>query len=444
VKLKTDLLENNEKEKLLSINELNSFLESISTTEEKKGFLFSETKLTNLNIKKDTLIASLTIQKSKKRNIDDLIINGYSKFSKKNIRRYLNIKNKEIINNEKLEEISENTKRLFFLSETKSPEILFKKDSTILYLYLKKEKNNSFDGILNFASKEDESGILFTGHLRIDLNNIFNSGANYNITWEANGEERQNFALSTTHSYLFNSPFTSEIKFKLHRQDSIFSNSSLNTVLRYNLNNKTSFGVSYDSENSQSTTENNIEEKILSFNNNFIGLNFNYSNLTKNQFKINLNPSIGYRNIDNIKTKQLKFSSNTSYYYKLNYKNAVFLKNETGFLISESEIKNEVYRIGGANSIRGFNEEEIFASKYSFINLEYHHYTSPKSYFYSISDFGFTNLNSTTEKLLGVGLGYSFLSKNNQIDLSAVTNMRKDNLFNLNNSKIIIKLVAFF
>ncbi len=432
------------KRKITPINELEYFIESISNNEEEKGNLFSETKLSNITLKKDTLFADVHIKKSTKRNIDKVIIKGYPEFSKKNLLHFLNINTNNTISNDKLEQISRNTKRLNFLSEIKSPEILFKKDSTLLYLYIKKRKSNSFDGIINFTSKEDEKGLLFTGHLKLDLNNIFNTGENVNLTWEANGEERQNISLSTELPYIFNSPLSTELNFKLHRQDSTFSTSSFNSKFLYNINNKLAVGLSYDSESSKNTLVNEIDGNLLNFNNNFIGISINYTNSLKNKFDFNLNPSIGNRTSENIKTNQYKLYYNTSYTYNINSRNAIFLRNVTSLLFTKDEITNELYRIGGANSIRGFNEEEIFTSKYSFLNFEYHYFTSQKSYFYSISDFGFTNSNFSSEQLIGLGLGYSFSHKKNLINLSTVVGKKIKNQFDLNNSKIILKFLTFF
>ena len=55
--------------------------------------------------------------------------------------------------------VSKLTRRLDFVREKKEPEVLFKKDSTHLYLFLEKSETSSFDGIINFASKENEEGL---------------------------------------------------------------------------------------------------------------------------------------------------------------------------------------------------------------------------------------------------------------------------------------------
>ena len=63
---------------------------------------------------------------------------------------------------------------LGFVTTTKPPEILFKEDSTSVYFYLKKLKNNNFDGILGFSSGEENKGLTFNGYINLELNNNLN------------------------------------------------------------------------------------------------------------------------------------------------------------------------------------------------------------------------------------------------------------------------------
>ena len=101
---------------IFKINKLHSYLLSISKKEEKKGHLFSETKLENIFLKKDSLFADVYIKKSKKRDVNKIIVKGYPEFSQKGIKHFLNIKKNDLINNKKINEISNTTKQLAFIS----------------------------------------------------------------------------------------------------------------------------------------------------------------------------------------------------------------------------------------------------------------------------------------------------------------------------------------
>ena len=59
------------------------------------------------------------------------------------------------INLKDIETKSERVLDLEFVEEIKSPELLFTRDSTTLYLYLKKKFSNSFDGFIGFNTDEE-------------------------------------------------------------------------------------------------------------------------------------------------------------------------------------------------------------------------------------------------------------------------------------------------
>ncbi len=422
-------------------------LSKISKKLDKEGKSFSKIQLKNILMKGKDLFADLEIYKSKKRTINNVIVKGYKNFPKSYLKNYFNIKNNTVFNQQKIKEISEASKSLQFITEIKPPEVLFTKDSTSIYIYLKKEQNNSFDGLVNFTSKED-GGILFNGNIDLNLHNILNKGEKFSLFWNSIAEERQEFMLTTEIPYIFVSKFSPQLSFSIYKQDSTFINTKFESKIFYNINSKIKLALTYNSESSENLKQ-SINNNIETFNNHFLGLQLQYNLLNKNffvnkQLNIEFAPSIGKRKADNISSNQYKMEASISFNWNLNIRSSLFIKNNTGYLNSDSYIYNELFRIGGANTIRGFNEQSIFTSGYSFFNLEYRYLTSNKSYLYSITDIGQAKLNNTNKKLLGVGLGYLFTTKKSQINLSTTVGKNNTQSFDYKNIKLIINWKNFF
>jgi hypothetical protein len=115
-------------------------------------------------------------------------------------------------------------------------------------------------------------------------------------------------------------------------------------------------------------------------------------------------------------------------------------------LNSSNYLINELYRIGGANSIRGVNEQSIFTNAYAFTNLEFRYLTSAISYLYTITDIGFFK-NSITDELndiYGIGGGYRFKLNNNFVNLGYVIGNNSNNQIKLNKSKLIVRWTTYF
>lgn len=433
----------------LKTEELSNFLTSISNELDEAGKSFSEVRLKNIRINNDELFAEVFVNPSKKRTIDKIIVKGYEEFSKSHLKHFLDLKTGSTFNQQKLKNASSAIQSLSFVSEIKLPEVLFSKDSTIIYVYLKKNKVNNFDGLLNFASNESDGGLLFNGHVDFQLNNILHTGEQFKLLWKANGQERQDFQISTKAPYVFNSAFSPELSFNIYRQDSSFLNTKFYSGLRYTINPKASVAFNYNSETSKNTLQEEINNSVIDFDNSFFGLQFEYrvsanTNFFDDRFYLSINPSFGSRTSNSQKENQFKIDFEASYLYQLNYRSTIFIRNKTKYLNSSSFLENEVYRIGGANSIRGFNEQSIFTPQFSYFNLEYRYLTSQTSYLYSITDFGRTKINSTNENLFGLGLGYLFSINNTQLNLGYIIGKTQSQPFDFNNSKLLFKIKSYF
>lgn len=433
----------------LKIEELSDFLTSISNKLDEAGKSFSKVKLKNIQINSNKLFADVIINPSKKRTIDKIIVKGYEEFSKSHINHFLGLKIGSTFNQQKLKNASSAIQSLIFVSEIKPPEILFSKDSTIIYMYLKKNKVNNFDGLLNFASNENGDGLLFNGHIDLQLNNVLHTGEQFELLWKTNGKERQDFKISTKAPYIFNSILSPELSFNIYRQDSTFLNTKFYGGLRYTISPKTSIAFTYNSETSENTLKNKINNSIVSFNNSFFGLQFEYrtsanNNFFDNKFYLNLNYSFGIRNSNTLKENQFKIDFEASYLHQLNYRNAIFVRNKTGYLNSGTFLENEIYRIGGANSIRGFNEQSIFTTQFTYFNVEYRYLTSQTSYLYSITDIGHIETKSSDDKLLGIGIGYLFKINNTVTNIGLTINKSQNTNFKLQNSKFLFLLKSYF
>lgn len=424
------------------------FLSSISKKMDMNGKSFSTVQLKNIVLKHKTIYADLHIKESQKRTIDKIVIKGYENFPTPYTKHYLKIRKKNIFNKQKLAQISSSIKLLDFVEEIKSPEVLFTKDSTLLYLYLKKKQKNSFDGIINFSSNENGK-VLFNGHLDLKLNNVLNTGEYFNLFWTRIGEERQNFNIATGIPYLLNTPFSTDLSFNIYKQDSSFLNTKLHSKISYGINSRIKVSLTYDTENSEDFKK-NTSNTIASFKSSFLGFAISYevpnsNRLLDKKMNLSLHTSFGNRDIESESIPQLKINFSATYLIDLNIRSQLYIKNETGYLNARNFIDNEIFRIGGANSIRGYREQSVFTSAYSFLNIEYQYLTNEKSYLYSITDIGYIKTkNNELESLMSLGLGYRFIKENNVFKISYSVPKLENNTFSFEMSQIILGWTSFF
>ncbi len=429
----------------LILNEIVNYLES-------NGNTFAEVSLKNLITVEVGFEAKLSINNLKNRSIDNIVVKGYSKFPKSFIKHYLNLQKGTIFNSNKITQISDAINSLAFVSEIKPPEILFTKDSTSIYLYLQKNKSNVFDGLIGFSTNK-KGKLEFNGHFDLALNNAFNGGESIALKWKSNGEDQKLFSLKLEIPFIFNSNITPEMSFNIYKQDTTFLNTKASIDLKYILNPQTIVAAKYQSENSNDLTTTDSQSSIREFKNNFYGVSFeknifdtkrNY----QNKFFFRLDAIWGNRTLisESLNTDQSKYELTTYYNWSLNQKNSIFIQNHSALLISDELFTNELFRIGGTNSIRGFNEQSIFTSSHTILNLEYRYYLYNSSYLFSITDFAYVNndlLNNDTQ-LYSFGIGYEYKLKSGVINLSYALGKEADIPIDIDNSRFHIKFFQFF
>jgi len=425
-----------------------SLLKNLSNNYEGQGRSFTQLRLKGITFKDNRATAYLVISKTKKRRISEIVLKKYTTFPKTFLKYYLDIKINDVFNKAKIKSISNRIKYLNFVSEIKPPEVLFTKDKTKVYMFLKKIKINSVDGLLGFASNENGKGLLFNGYLNLNLVNTFNTGENLSLIFKSNGSSQQKFNIGANLPYIFKSKLTLNSQLNLYKQDSSYINVNTNLAIQYPINYNSKIGLSLKHKSSTNLLTSKIGN-IVDYNANYFGINFIY-NLFQNNFNksININGHalLGTKKNEGVNTKQYLLDFTASYILPINFKNAIYIKSNSSFLISPTYLTNELFRIGGFNSIRGFKEESIFASKYSILNFEYRYKTNNASYLYSISDFGII-INPFLPKklnLYSLGVGYKFLAKMGIVNLSYVLGKTNNQPIRIKNSLINFNIKSFF
>ena len=417
---------------------------------DRKGNSFSEITYVNPLLKNDTLFLEMKISNSSSRKIDKVITKGYEDFPKKFITKYFLIDKNTVFSKKKLNQVSALSNKLDFIKEKKAPEVLFKKDSTHLYLFLDKIGTSSFDGLVNFSSKENGKGLLLNGNLDLKLNNTFNTGEKFEIIWNKVSDEKTDFKINSYVPYILNSKFSTTLEFYLYRQDSTFINTNFELKTDYSINQKSHASILYSSEKSNYLLDISNND-LASYSNYFIGLGYELkksstSNLYKYKNGLNLNLTIGKRKTDTESINQLKFHFSAFANVQINNRGYLNIKNESGLLTSKNYLLNELFRIGGANSIRGYNEQSIFTNGYSYSNIEFRYSLDTSSYLYSITDLGGYKENTTNKikKLLGIGAGYQFRISNNLVNLGYVISTNSSTNAKLNSSRLVVRWTSFF
>ena len=438
---------------IIPFKNLEYTLNSLNKDKTKNGNTFARVSLKNIKaFDSKTLTANINVSNGSKRTIDQILIKGYNQFPESFIKYHAGIKKGMTLENSVLIRKNNELNSLNFVTTTKPPEILFKEDSTTVYFYLKKLKNNNFDGILGFSSGEEKQGLTLNGYINLELNNNLNYGEQFSLNYKSDGNEQQNFRVRLSVPYLFKTPLGVETALKIFKRDSTFLTSNQFAKINYQINTKSKAHIgykSYQSTNLRNESSSNLlvedyKSRFLLTGYSFIKNQNNILFPIKSMFQINF--EIGTKKINSTKESQLRAETLFYYIFNLNLKNSILIKNNSRLLSSDTYLTNELYQFGGLNSMRGFNENSIDASFFTILNTEYRYQFNNNLYLHSIFDIAyFENQNiALREKLYSFGFGIGLQTTSGIIKFGIANGNTENQDFNFSNTKIHVSITSKF
>ena len=437
------------KDKKIPLSSLDEIITKLSDFFSSKGFPFVEIKITYSKIiDSKSILGNIEIISNEARKIDGYIVKGYEKFPKKFIERFLEFKIGEKLDVKKLKSSSSNINSLQFVRQTREPEILFTKDSTFVYLYYEKLKQNNFDGLLTFSSGESDNRLTLNGYLKLLLLNSLNYGETIKVDYNSVDESLKTLKTNLKLPFIFNSNFSIESHLNITQNDSLYTNS--NFLFKAGLEKiKISNYLGVNIENSTSDISNNVYENFKSvqvFYELYYQL-FKSNNYQSDKiFSISAKFFLGHKNqLDNRSAKN-NFDIDIFKKTKLFLKTSLFSTIKYEKLVSQNLVNNEMIRFGGAESIRGFIDQSISANEYFLSRNDLKFMLNNSFSLIGIIDYAHyvNDIFNSFKNIYSLGIGFNLLNDKNLISLNYASGSDFNQKLNFKNARLSINFITFF
>jgi outer membrane protein assembly factor BamA len=439
---------------------------------ENNGYPFASVKLDSLKITEGKLQASLNLKKNGLFLIDSVVIKGNSKVKLVYLYNYYGIKPGDLYNESLVRKISIRSKELAFVRETQSPQAVFSKDKTKLFVFLDKKGASQFDGIIGVMPNNAETGkVLLTGDLKLNLLNSFGRGETVIINWRKLQAQTQDLRTQVVYPFLFNTPFGVDLKFDLYKRDTTFININMAGGLQYLFSGGNYIKVFIESRTSNLLSTYGLENVttlpqyadvktlLYGIGGKFEKLDYRFNprkgvrlnaNIRAGNKTIRQNAKINPEAYANIKLKTLQISADliAEYYIPIGNRSTVKTGLQAATLINQNLFQNELPRIGGLKTLRGFDEESIFASLYSIATVEYRFLLEQNSYLFTFFDGAYYENTSRGKRIFdrpfGFGAGITFETKIGIFSLTYALGKQFDNPIEFRSGKIHFGIVSRF
>jgi hypothetical protein len=435
---------NDERHYQIKINQLEGFLTKTSEDIANKGYPFNKVQLIDIkSYDQVNLYATVNIELNQKRKTDKIIIKGYENFPKAFTKHYLKYSTKDDFNLKAIKKKGEEIQKLGFVRQVKDPEVLFKKDSTITYLYLEKVKNNSFDGFIGFATNEESRKFDINGYMDIRLNNSLNYGEQININYKSTNDSDRFLKTNIIAPYIFNTPFALELNLDLTKKDSAYTKDKQSVGISYLINNKHNVSFHISSLNSTSSLE-IANELIKDYKSNFKKIKYDFKKVNFNdklipiKFLTSVEYSSGNRKDNSGTYNQNIYLVRAFNNFNVTEKSIIYINVESFLLNSNNYYLNEMLLFGGINSIRGFEENSIPTNKMFLINSEFRFKLNNDIYINSIIDSAYYEniIENNSINIYGVGFGLNINTNSGVFRINYANGIRKGQDIDLKLSKI--------
>ena len=437
---------------------------------ENNGYPFASIELDSLKIENEQIEADLLFIPGVKIYFDSIGVIGKAQVSRNFLKNYLQIKEGELFDQSRIDKINPLLSKLNIVHVKREPEIRFINGKAYVYLFLEQKKTTSIDGIAGLQQdKIDQDKILLTGEFNLSLRNILHSGKRGEIHWKKLNRNTSSLESSYFQPAIFGSPIEFYTWFNFLNQDTTYLAINPRVGFKYNFIKWGSLGFFYElldtrlqdtSIFSRTTVLPSFaDSKLRSY-----GLSYEWSNLDnyflpRKGLLIKTEFSVGSKELNMVLPKKLYegVALNTIQYSgkgKIEYhlpisQNMVLLQKVTGAWIDNDRLFiNDLYRIGGINSLRGFREFSFFASKYAIETMELRLFTEEMSYFMVFVDYGhyLTEVEGAYERNfpLGFGGGISFATRAGIFNMVYALGKESNSTINFNNSIVNFGLTSRF
>jgi len=386
-------------------------------------------QLDSLNEKSSALSSRWNAALGPKLRLTEIQIAGNKVTKKQVILRELNLRTGALYDQRKVARIPSRLMKLGYFESVEEPRVFWTQaDEGGLLLQVKEGNTSKFDGILGYIPASGDQKGYFTGLLDISLGNLMGTGRTVQAHWQKRDQKTQDLKLAYWEPWLAGLPVSAGIGFSQLIQDTTYvqrefglnftapllenlsivgqlaqlsiSPDSVGSYVLGLLNSRTntaSIGIEYD----------NRDDRINPRRGVFYGTSVQAGR------KKNLGPA------DLVTALLAKTTSdNKRIFLDLEFYLPVWKRQVAAWSIHGRQIQSnegdiplpDLFRLGGAKTLRGYREDQFRGSAVAWTNLEWRYLLGRRSRVFLFVDGGYF-LNSTasmTQNNYKLGYGFGF------------------------------------
>lgn len=453
------------------INSLQQLFKSVLSYYENTGYPFANIRLDSILIGQSAISAIIKVQPYQKFVFDTIQVVGNAQISQKYLQSYLNIKKDAAYVESTIAKIENRLRELPFLEVVKNAEVGFSAEKAMVRVFVNKKNANQFDGILGLQQNGSTGKSQLVGNLKLHLQNALKIGEKLDFNYQGLAGRSQLLDVKANVPHVFNTSFGLSPSLYMYKQDSSFLNVDTKLGFSYLLKGNNAFQFFIENKSTSliavdAYANATVLPSILDANTLFYGLGLSIENLDyrfnpQKGYNIAFDFAVGAKKIRRnaaipeqlyaavpLNSTSYRLFIHTNFYRSLAQQLVLALSNQTAFLSGKYLLENEVFRLGGQKSLRGFNELSMLATGYTYGNAELRYLLAQNSFLFAFYNQGYIQYKTSqfdiSDYPLGFGAGINFETNLGILSVSYALGKQKNNPLNLRQGKIHFGVTALF
>lgn len=349
--------------------------------------------------------------------------------------------------------------------------------------FLEPQASNEVDALIGYQPADQQttySKSTVTGNGRLTLTNIFGQGEGLYLDWQQLQPQSPKLAVSYQAPYVLGLNQGIETGFRLFKRDSAFLNLSARVGVKFVSSLRRNGTVAYQTEATNLLTIDTLEVRyskrlpdVADTRTNSFTLGYtenatDYLPCPTNGWDWGFSISVGTKKIkknqtiaklsgdgfnygtlyDTLQTTSYVVSARASMakYWFLGRSIVLKAGINAGSIWTQRYYRNEMFLLGGAKLLRGFDEESIIAGTYSVGTGELRCLIGPASYFFSFADLAASHnpVNGKSNGFQSTGFGLAYRTKRGIMNLTYALGKRDDLGFDPRQARVHIGFASMF
>lgn len=412
----------------------------ILTEAENQGFPFAIVRLDSVQLRGADIEGRVVLERGPAIVFDSLQIVGNTKTKKRFLTKYLQIFPNQPYSQERVQEAARRLRQLPYLQLKAEPEVRFAQGRARVYLLLEDRTANQFDAIVgvlpNPTPTLGQKRVQLTGDVTIALRNLKGGGKGLGLQWRKVDANSQQLDAQYSHPTFFGTPLELDGNFNLYRQtDPVNAFQTLRPRLQITYPTARAGRIGFFTEwrssrlllvDSLATAlPQNIDSRFTAYGLDYVWTTLDDPFFPRTGVLASGQASVGSKIISRnaelkeelylglpLRTTQVSVSTRLERYNRIGRGGVLLARVRGEALFNRRLFLNDLFRLGGLSTLRGFNELNFYASQYAVGTLEYRQFTGPDAYVFAFIDQGYLRLDiltaSNDDAPTGLGAGLSF------------------------------------